>query len=104
MPKTRAREDIIADFLKSVREPSVRNRAMLGASLNHRQLVHYEELMESAELIQRTDDGMWVSTEKGRRFVQLYEEILRSLQPMALHADAPPSPLFPPIQARLSIP
>jgi predicted transcriptional regulator len=55
---------------------------MLGAGLNHRQLVQYEEMMKSVEFIQLTDDGMWVATEKGRRFARLYEEMRQCLQPL----------------------
>lgn len=66
---------------------------MLAACLNHRQLIHYERFMESIGFIRMTDDGMWVATAEGKRFVQLYEEVLLSLRPVALQ-PAGTSPLL----------
>ncbi len=72
--KVRSKQDIIADILKLLDEPKLKTRVMYGANLSHSQSQYYLGLLAAGKLIQNLDDSKWVTTEKGRKFLELYEE------------------------------
>lgn len=70
----RSRQDIVADILELLKEPTVKTRVMYGANLSYSQLQYYIELLEAGGLIQNIGYNKWVSTERGRRLLELYKE------------------------------
>lgn len=85
--KIRSKHDIIADILRLLKEPKLKTRVMYGANLSHSQSQYYFALLMAGKLIQHMDDNRWMTTERGRKFLQLYEEA----EMMLMH-DEPASP------------
>jgi predicted transcriptional regulator len=65
----------MADILRTLAEPRLKTPMMCSANLTHGQSEYYLTAMLSAGLIRNTSDDKWVSTEKGKRFVQVHEEV-----------------------------
>lgn len=74
MLRLRSKHVIAADILKLTKEPKLKTHVMYSANLSFSQSQYYFNILASAGLIQNVDDNMWVTTEKGRKFVQLFEE------------------------------
>lgn len=65
----------MAAMLKVAHEPMLKTHMMYAANLSFEQSQRYFNKLVSAGLIQKTDDKRWVATEKGRKFLQLFEEL-----------------------------
>lgn len=74
MSQTRSRQGIMVDILRTLGEPRLKTPMMCSANLTHGQSKYYLGLMLSAKLVRNTDDDRWVITEKGKKFLQIYEE------------------------------
>ena len=74
MLRTRSKHDIVADILEILREPKLKTHVMYHGNLSYAQVKFYLKLMEARRVIQKTDGGRWVITEKGRKLQRLYEE------------------------------
>jgi predicted transcriptional regulator len=55
-------------------EPKLKTHIMYGANLSYSQSRYYLELLSSGNLIHRLNDKKWVTTEKGDKFLKLYDE------------------------------
>lgn len=69
----RSRNDILADILAKLHEPTLKTRLMYSLNLSYSQLQEYTMLLEAGGIIQKTYEGKLVLTEKGRRVAELYE-------------------------------
>ena len=78
--RVRSRQDIMADVLRLVQEPQLKTHIMYKVNLSFEQSQNYFELMVSNGLIHNTSNK-WSITEKGRRFLQLYDEAEKVLVP-----------------------
>ena len=77
----RSRDRIIAEVLEQMLSPVQKTTIMYGARLSYNQLVYYLELMLKLGLvsnttgIEGTNRTIWVTTEKGRKYLDAYETI-----------------------------
>jgi predicted transcriptional regulator len=72
--------DIIANILESATNGAKKTRIMYRAALNFRQLQRYLPLLIKRGLINYAETnkgGVYKTTEKGRDFLQKYEELKR---------------------------
>ena len=74
--KYRSRHDIIAMILETVYDgEATKTRLMYKAYLSYTQLREYITFLHDNGLITESQDGLYNSTQKGRRFVELYREM-----------------------------
>jgi predicted transcriptional regulator len=78
MRAIRSREQIIADMLKLVMEPSKQTFIMFRANLSYTQLRLYLDYLSKRQLVIRRD-GMWIATDKGREYLAAYAAMTRLL-------------------------
>lgn len=78
MRNIRSREQIIADMLRLVMEPSKQTFIMFRANLSYTQLRLYLDYLSKKQLILRKD-GLWLATEKGREYLAAYTAMTRLL-------------------------
>jgi len=71
---TRSREMIVTDMLKAALEPIRKTHIMYKANLSYDQLVQYIQYLAVRQLVE-TRDGLWVTTSKGREYLQHYQMI-----------------------------
>jgi predicted transcriptional regulator len=84
MAKYRSRADIIAAILDVARDGSLKTRMMYRAFLSWPQLNEYLLTMKERDLLKQSDDdGLYYTTEKGKRFVTVYNECASVLFPHA---------------------
>jgi predicted transcriptional regulator len=69
----RSRQDIIADILVHLHEPIGKTRVMYGANLSYEQIQDFLSQLQRKNVVQKTSDGKWVLTEKGRKLAELYQ-------------------------------
>ena len=82
MAKYRSRADIIAAILDVAHDGSLKTRMMYKAFLSWPQLNEYLLTMKEQDLLKQSDeDGRFYSTEKGKRFVTVYNECASVLFP-----------------------
>jgi predicted transcriptional regulator len=76
MKPNRSREQIIAEMLELVTEPSKQTAIMFRANLSYTQLKSYLSFLSEKQLaIQK--EGLWVATEKGRKYLAAYSAVRR---------------------------
>jgi predicted transcriptional regulator len=73
--KYRSRVDIIAAMLEIAKEGSIKTRIMFGASLSFNQLKEYTTFLIELGLMERSEVGLYRTTEKGLKFLHMYMEI-----------------------------
>jgi predicted transcriptional regulator len=93
MRNIRSREQIIADMLRLVMEPSKQTFIMFRANLSYTQLRLYLDYLSKKQLIFRKD-GLWIATEKGREYLAAYTAMTRLLDE-ALPSSAIPMNVRP---------
>ncbi len=71
----RSREEIAANMLAFASEPVKKTTIMYQACLSYDQLKLYLGLLRKKGLIDITEDGLWVTTGKGRSFIKDYETV-----------------------------
>lgn len=69
----------MADILGLLVEPKLKTHVTYGANLSHGQTQHYFVRMESLGFIQKSNDKRWVTTERGKDFLQHYQLMQRLL-------------------------
>jgi predicted transcriptional regulator len=73
--KYRCQHGIVEEILTLLAdEPRNQTRVMYGAILSFKQLQTYRERLERAGLVKVGSDGKWQITEKGRNFLQNYQD------------------------------
>lgn len=85
MRAIRSREQIIADMLRLVMEPSKQTFIMFRANLSYTQLRLYLDYLSKRQLVVRRD-GMWIATDRGREYLTAYAAMTRLLDDE--HTDA----------------
>jgi predicted transcriptional regulator len=76
----RAREEIIAAMLKAVAaSPSKSTHIMYKVSMSYFQLTQYLRLAQSRKLMAKAGDGNWHITEKGREYLESYNQLMHIL-------------------------
>jgi predicted transcriptional regulator len=84
MTKYRSRADIIAAILDIAHDGSLKTRMMYKAFLSWPQINEYLLTLKEQDLLKQSDeDGLYYSTEKGKRFVTVYNECASVLFPQA---------------------
>jgi predicted transcriptional regulator len=73
--KYRSRVDIIAAILEIAKEGSIKTRIMFGAVLSFTQLQEYTTFLIEQGLMERSEAGLYRTTEKGLKFLHMYVEI-----------------------------
>lgn len=75
--KHRSRADIIARILQSANGQQItKTRMLYGAFLSHEQLQYYLHILIEKGLIEhQKETGTYRTTEKGIRFLELYEKM-----------------------------
>jgi predicted transcriptional regulator len=74
--KYRSRTDIVAMILQAATQGATKTRLMYSAFLSHSQLQEYLQfLLEKGLLAHDPKSGEYKLTERGLRFVQVYEDI-----------------------------
>ena len=74
--KYRSRTEIVSMILDSVSSGATKTKIMYKAYLSYTQLKEYLSYMESNDLIKYEEGAqLYRITEKGRKLMQLYEEI-----------------------------
>jgi predicted transcriptional regulator len=76
MKPNRSREQIIAEMLELVTEPSKQTAIMFRANLSYTQLKSYLAFLSEKQLATQKE-GMWVATEKGRKYLAAYSAVKR---------------------------
>ena len=74
MKPNRSREQIIAEMLELVTEPSKQTAIMFRANLSYTQLKSYLSFLSEKQLATQ-QEGMWVATEKGRKYLAAYSAV-----------------------------
>ena len=76
MPSNRKRGkvDIIAEILKIGQKPVKKTRIMYRANLSFQQLKKYLKIVEENQLLKK-DSDTYKTTEKGKRFLEIYRQI-----------------------------
>lgn len=80
--KYRSRMDIAAAILDIARGGSIKTRIMYNAFLSFPQLKEYLDLLLKGGLLEHDESGRtYNTTDKGRRFLKMYQEIDRMIPP-----------------------
>ena len=80
----RSREDIVASILEIVLSPEKQTIIMYKANLSFSQLKSYMRLVQKTGLAERIgEDRLWMITDKGREYLQIYGELKRLMEPSA---------------------
>ncbi len=74
MAKYRSRLDIVRDMLLAVGDGAKKTHIMYGANMSYRLLSRYLEEVLEAGLVTFVKGSSYVVTEKGRKFLERYEE------------------------------
>ena len=74
--KNRGRLDIVRDVLSIASVKVRKTRIMYGANLSFVQLEKYLSLLQGSELLEHDGDSGYLVTERGIKFLQLYEGCL----------------------------
>jgi predicted transcriptional regulator len=74
--KYRSRMDIAAAILEIAQGGAIKTRIMYRAFLSFPQLKEYMELLTDHDLLEYSEsDGVYTTTQKGHRFLEMYKEI-----------------------------
>ena len=74
--KYRSRTDIAAAILEIAQGGAIKTRIMYRAFLSFPQLKEYLKLLTDQDLLEHSEDGtLYLTTQKGHRFLKLYKEI-----------------------------
>lgn len=79
-PLNRSREEIMGNILESLLSPSNKTMAMNNSRISFTQMQTYLDILVAKGLAEARADGMWVITERGRKYLQALESI-RNLVP-----------------------
>lgn len=78
-PLNRSREEIVAQLLESLLSPSNKTTAMNNSRVSFTQLHSYLEILLANELAEVGADGMWVATDRGRKYLEAFESIREAI-------------------------
>lgn len=82
--KYRSRTDIVADILHITQDGAIKTRIMYRAFLSFPQLKEYLELLTDSGLLEYSEeDRQYRTTEKGRHFLKMYDEVGQAITPKA---------------------
>lgn len=73
--KHRCRLDIFAAMLRAAEEEAVKTRIMHMAFVSSNQMQEYLDLLLEGGLIETRNGSSYQTTEKGRRFLAVYQEL-----------------------------
>ena len=80
--KYRSRTDIAAAILEKAQGGAIKTRIMYRAFLSFPQLKEYLEVLTDSGLLEYSDkEKEYATTEKGRRFLQMYSEVAQTISP-----------------------
>jgi len=91
----RARFDTIYDILRLCEKTTKKTQIMFRINLSHAQLKKFISLSLETGLLSLTDEG-YITTEKGKHFLVVFEELFRILPMETIRTYRPlasPSPL-----------
>ena len=71
----RCSADIIAKILDAALSGETKTKIMMTAHLNYLQSTRYIPYILSERLLEKRPDSTYATTEKGREFLQKYEEV-----------------------------
>ena len=71
--------DIYADILKATREGIKKTRIVYQANLNFQIVKGYLKKLLEGGLLRKTEDRMFITTEKGFQFIHQYETLIAPL-------------------------
>lgn len=84
--KYRSRMDIVADMLQVAQDGAIKTRIMYNGFLSFPQLKEYLELLTDSGLLDYSEEKKkYHTTEKGRHFLKIYDEVGRTIAPKARH-------------------
>ena len=76
MGTKRDRVEIMAEILELCSKPKTKTRVMYGTNLSWKMLQHYLAYMQEHELLEAQNDSTkYVTTERGRDFVEKWREL-----------------------------
>lgn len=74
--KYRCQHGIVEEILTILVDgPGTQTRVMYGAVLSYKQLLTYRDRLASAGMVKINKEGKWEITEKGRAFLNNYQEL-----------------------------
>jgi predicted transcriptional regulator len=74
--KRRDREEIIFEILKAARVPTTRTRLIYASYLSGTELKNYVRLLIECRMLEADElNKKLMTTEEGRRFIQIYENM-----------------------------
>jgi predicted transcriptional regulator len=80
----RSRMDIASDMLRITNDGAIKTRIMYSAFLSFPQLREYLGLLQDRGLVDHVaKDRTYHTTDKGRRFLKMYDEVGKVLLPKA---------------------
>lgn len=80
--KYRSRTDIVADVLRIAQDGAIKTRIMYRSFLSFPQLKEYLELLTDGGLLEYSkEERKYYSTEKGRHFLKIYEDVWQAISP-----------------------
>ena len=84
----RARSDTFYDILRLCEKTTKKTQIMFRVNLSHSQLEKFLSLLLHTGLLSLTDEG-YVTTEKGKHFMVVFEELFRILPMVTIRAYRP---------------
>jgi predicted transcriptional regulator len=75
MGSKRDRVEIMADILGLCSEPKTKTHVMYGTNLSWRMLQQYLSHMQSRGLLETYNDSKYVTSKRGREFLQRWKEL-----------------------------
>lgn len=76
----RSKEQLLADILVASNEPNTKTLIMYRARLSYAQLLTYMKFLEKKQMIQKTENGKWAITDKGKDYLNYFEKITTLLK------------------------
>ncbi len=80
--QNRSRNKIISDILELLETPRLKTSVMFKASLSYSQLKSYHKILLEKGLVEEIQ-GKWVSTDKGRAYLEAYRKAARIIEETA---------------------
>lgn len=77
--RNRTRNDILIDMLQAASSPITKTGLMYKCMLSYEQLKYYHEYLRETGLIEQSERKKWIVTDKGRTFMERYNEAIRML-------------------------
>ena len=73
----RSNEQLLADILDAAKESNTKTLIMYRARLSYTQLLTYMKFLKKKQVIQKTINGKWTITDKGKDYLNYFEKLQR---------------------------